>query len=46
MTTKQVAARVPQEIADALEMIAKKEERSLSQVIARALKQYIEGQKK
>ena len=46
MATKQVAARVPQEIAEALERIAMQEDRSLSQVIARALKQYIAEQKK
>ena len=42
-TTEQVSARVPKEVADYLKAIAEKNDRSLSWVVAYALKEWYES---
>ena len=44
--TAQVSARVPIDISNFLQSIADKNDRSLSWVVAYALKQWVEGQKR
>jgi len=46
MTTTQVSCRVPIEVAEALFEQAKREDRSLSNIVGRVLKEYVEKQKK
>ncbi len=44
-TTTQVSARVPVEVAEYLQRIARDDDRSLSWVVAMALKQWVEARR-
>lgn len=45
MTTKQVSCRVPADVAQALQEVASRSERSLSWVASKALQQFVRDQK-
>jgi predicted transcriptional regulator len=44
--TVQIAARVPVELRDQLEALAEEQDRSMSWVVRRAIREYVEAQEK